>query len=113
MIWLRDLKEQLERVEASQKRIENKLDLLIKGEAMENETLDQLLADVQSESTVDDSIIALVGSIQSQLAAALANTTIAPADQDKINAIFSAVEANKAKISAAVTANTPTAPASA
>lgn len=70
-------------------------------------TLDDVLNDVQSESTVDDSIITLFQGVQSQLAAALANTTIAPADQAKIDAIFSGIEANKAKVAAAVTAGTP------
>ncbi len=67
-------------------------------------TLDDVLAEMEQESTVDDSIIALLNGLQAQVAAAGGN-------QAKIDAIFAAAQANIAKVSAAVTANTPAAPA--
>ena len=78
---------------------------------MTNSTLDDVLQDVADESTVDDSIIALTTSLQTQLAAALESTTVTPAVQAKIDAIFAQVETNKAKVAAAVLAGTPAAPA--
>jgi|GEM_PF-5309038 TATA-binding protein-associated factor Taf7 len=92
-------------------RIENKLDFLIKREAQMSATLDQVVQDVTDESTIEDSLIALISGIQTQLTAALAGTTISPANQAKIDAVFSGLEANKTKLAAAVTANTPAAPA--
>lgn len=72
-------------------------------------TLDTLLQAVQDESTIEDSVIALLVSIKTQLDAAL-SAELTPAAQAKVDAIFAALEANKTKLSDAVTANTPTAP---
>lgn len=72
----------------------------------ENEmaAIDDLIADAQDESTVDDSIIALLTSISGQLAAA-------GNDPAKLAQLKSIIDANKAKIAAAVAAGTPAAPA--
>lgn len=72
-------------------------------------SLDETLAAVNAESTVDDSIIALLTGIKAQLDAVLAGGLTADA-QAKVDAIFAAASANSAKVSAAVTANTPAAP---
>ena len=74
-------------------------------------TLDQLVQDVNDESTLEDSIITLLNGIQAQLTAALAGTTLPTAVQAKVDAAFATLEANKAKLAAAITANTPAAPA--
>lgn len=74
-------------------------------------TLDETLAAVQKEGTVDDSIIALLTGIKAQLDAILAGA-LPPDVQTKVDAIFSAATANVDKVSAAVTANTPVASAS-
>ena len=72
--------------------------------------IDDLVAGVAQETTVESSLITLVGNIESQLKTALAGTTI-PADvQAKIDAAFATVQSNIATVSAAVTANTPAAP---
>lgn len=76
-------------------------------------TLDQVLADVSNETTLENSVLALLTSVQAQLAAALANTSISPADQAKIDSIFSGLESNKTALTAAITANTPVTPAQA
>lgn len=104
LMWPWDLKLQLN-------RIERKLDLLTAKENAMTAKLDQVVQDVQDESTVEDSLISLTTAIKAQLDAALANTSISPADQAKIDAIFTGLEANKAKLAAAITANTPVAPA--
>lgn len=70
-------------------------------------TLDQVLADVTDESTRLDSISALIDGLKTQLAAALAGTTLPPATQAKVDAIFAAAEANKGKIDVALNANVP------
>ena len=69
-------------------------------------SLDQTLSAVQAESTVDDSIIALLNGLAAQIAAG----GLSAADQAKVDAIFAAAQANSTKVSAAVTANTPAAP---
>ena len=70
-------------------------------------SLDQVLADVTAESTLDDSIIALLQGIAQQLKDALSGVTLPPAAQAKVDAIFAATEANVAKVTAAIAANTP------
>lgn len=69
-------------------------------------TLDDTLAAVNAESTIDDSIIALLQGLEAQIAAG----GLSPADQAKVDQIFASAQANAAKVSAAVTANTPAAP---
>ncbi len=66
-------------------------------------TLDDVLGAVTDEATVEDSVLALLTSIKAQLDAAGGN-------QAKIDAIFSGLQANKAKLAAALLANTPTPP---
>ena len=73
-------------------------------------TLDQILADVTDESTAIDSIVTLITGLKQQVADALAGTTLPPAVQAKVDAIFTAAESNKAKIAAALAANVPPAP---
>lgn len=91
-------------------RIENLLRAVLAREENIMATIDEVLSDVQDESTVEDSLITLVTGIKSQLDAALASQGIPPDVQAKIDAVFSGIEANKAKVAAAITANTPAAP---
>lgn len=94
------------------KRIEAKLDYLIEKENQMSATLDQVVQDVSDETTLESSIVTLLDGIQAQLTAALAGTTISAANQTKIDAIFSGLEANKTALSAAIIANTPVTPTS-
>lgn len=93
-------------------RIEQKLDLILKKEVAMSATIDQLVADVTAETTLEGSIITLLNNVEAQLKAALANTVIAPADQAKLDSMFSDLESNKAALAAAIAANTPVAPTS-
>lgn len=79
------------------------------GEAIMR-TLDETLAAVTAEDTKVDSIIVLVNGLKQQLADALAGTTLPPAIQAKVDAIFDTATASAGKIDAAITANTPAAP---
>jgi len=87
---------QLERVLAQ-------LETVLEKENQMAATIDDILAGVNTESTVDDSIITLLNNIAQQLANA-------GVPQAKIDAIMSVIQANQAKVTAAVTANTPAAP---
>ena len=73
-------------------------------------TLDEVLVAVTKADEVDDSLIALTAGIKQQLKDALAGTTLPPAVQAKVDAIFTQVEAGKEKVAAAVLANTDSAP---
>ena len=73
-------------------------------------TLDEVLADVTDEGTQIDSLVTLVNGIEQQLKDALSGTTLPPAVQAKVDAVFDAVEANKSKVVAAINANTQPAP---
>jgi len=68
-------------------------------------TLQDILADVQSESTLDDSIITLLGNISQQLKAVQASQ-----DPAALQSVIDQIDANKKKISDAVTVNTPVDP---
>ncbi len=70
-------------------------------------TLDQVLADVTDESTRLDSMSALISGLKQQVADALSGTTLPPATQAKVDAIFAAAETNKGKIDAALNTNVP------
>lgn len=74
---------------------------------MADKNYDDLIQLASDESTVDDSLIALVTGIKGQLDGVLAGTVIPTAVQTKIDAIFDSVTANKDKVAAAVLANTP------
>jgi hypothetical protein len=67
-------------------------------------SLDETLAAVTAEKTAVDSIVALLAGIKAQLAVALANATLSPADQAKVDAIFAAATANASEITAAIAA---------
>lgn len=71
---------------------------------MAQATLDDVLAEVQQESTIEDSLLKLFTTAQAQ-AAAVGN------DPVKVQAIFDGLVANVTKVTAAVTAGTPAAPA--
>ncbi len=70
-------------------------------------TLDQILTDVTNESSQLDSLNALIQGLKQQLADALSGTTLPPAVQAKVDAIFTDTEANAAKIAQAINSNTP------
>lgn len=95
------------------KRIENKLDYLIKEIKMADVTIDQLLAEAQSETTLQGSVITLLNTVETELTAALANVSIPPDVQAKMDTIFSTLTSNDAAVTAAITANTPVTPAQA
>jgi hypothetical protein len=93
--------------------IQDKLDLILKklGIIQQKEnyimaTLDEALSVVTAESTVDDSIVALLEQLASQIKAG----GLSAADQAKVDAIFTNATNNSAKVTAAVLANTPAAP---
>lgn len=73
-------------------------------------TLDEVLADVTAETTLIASLGTLITGLKDQLAAALADTTLPPEVQAKVDAIFAAAEANKTALANAVSANTPASP---
>lgn len=72
-------------------------------------TLDEVLAAVNDESTQEDSIVALLQQLREQIAG-LTSGTLPPDVQAKVDAIFTGLQSNKAKLAAAV-ANTGSNPA--
>ena len=68
-------------------------------------TLDEILDVVTQTSGTADSIVALVQGLRDQIAELIANTPTCPPDfQAKVDAIFDAAVANKAKLDTAVNA---------
>ncbi len=69
-------------------------------------SLDETLAAVTETDTKLDGITALIAGLKAQLDEALAGTTLTPAVQAKVDAIFAQAEKNNAEIDAALEANT-------
>lgn len=69
-------------------------------------TLQEVLDNVAAETTVIDSVLALITGLQQQLADILSGVNLPPAVQEKVDAVFAAVDANKAKLSTAIVTNT-------
>ncbi len=73
-------------------------------------TLDDLVAQVEAQSTVVDSLVTLLNGIKQKLDDALSGTTLPPAVHAKVDAIFEADEATTQKMKDAILANTPEEP---
>ena len=69
-------------------------------------TLDQLVQEVADETTLVDSLSTFVQGLRDQIAAL---PGLSQAQQSQIDQVFASVGANKDKIAAAMTANTPVA----
>jgi hypothetical protein len=82
-------------------------DLIIRNQEALMATLDEVLAEVTDESGRLDSIQSLIDGIKQQLADALSGTALPPAVQQKVDAVFAGLTANKAKIDTALNAGTP------
>jgi hypothetical protein len=89
----------------SMKNIEAMLRIAIQGEKIIMSTIKEVLADVQDEKTVDDSLIVLTTAIKKQLDDLIAGG-LTPEQQADVDAIFQQVEDNKAAVAAAILANT-------
>jgi hypothetical protein len=68
-------------------------------------TLDQIITDVTAETTLIDGVSTLIAGLKKQLADALAGVLNAD-QQAKVDAIFTAAEANKQKLSDALAVST-------
>lgn len=75
-----------------------------------DQLLDDLLIGVTEADTVDDSLIALTGTIKAALVEALKGVALTAAQRAKFDAVFAAVTAGRDKVAAAVVANTDAAP---
>lgn len=93
----------VETVPAWARKFQDRLDTIMA-------TLDEILADVTDEGTRLDSISTLLTGLRQQLADALAGTTLPPAVQAKVDAIFTAAESNKGKIDTALNSGVPAPP---
>ncbi len=100
---------QADEVPAWAHEVLRRLDLILSNQETIMATLDDVLKDVTDESTAIDSISTLIAGLKQQIADALAGTTLPPATQAKVDAIFAAAETNKGKIATALAANTPAA----
>lgn len=79
------------------------LSLVLRKENAMADTLDEIVADVAQETTVEQSVLTLLNGIAAQLAAAAQ-------DPAKLAALHTSLQANITALTAAVTANTSAAP---
>lgn len=68
-------------------------------------TLQEVLDLVTAEDTTVDSVIALIAGLKQQVADLLSGTTVPPAVQAQIDAVFDKATASKTKLDNALTAN--------
>lgn len=88
-------------------RLERKIDAMLRAQNIELEmeyeqmkTMDELLVEVERQTTVSDSIAAMVNALQDEI-------TAANGDKAKIQAAFDKVKANTDKLADAALENTP------
>lgn len=93
----------LKGINEAQNAILNKLDDLSRKEDETMALIDDLLTDVQAQTTVIDSMETLFSNLSGQIAAA-------GTDPVKLAAVRTALDANTARITADVLKNTPAAP---
>lgn len=79
--------------------------LLLERQYEMAKTLDDIVAEVEEESTTLDSLASFVAGLKQQITDALAGTTLPPPVQAKIEAVFAGIESNKAKLAKAMEAN--------
>jgi hypothetical protein len=85
-------------------RIERKINLLLQMEHRMSQEMDELKAAVAAETTVGDSVVALLTDISARL-----NDAVNNGDTAAIKALTAELTANKEKLAAAVLTNTPAA----
>lgn len=93
----------------------HRLDRILANQEKMMASLDETLANMTEERSKIESLVMLVNGIKKQLddafAAPGAGTILSPEVQAKVDAIFAAVEQNKAAVQAAIDANTSAAKA--
>ncbi len=72
-------------------------------------SIDDIAADMTTQTTLLASLASFVQGLKDQIEAALSGATLPPAVQAKVDAVFAQAEANNAAIAAAMVANTPVA----
>ena len=83
---------------------------LQQGEVQQMAEIDDLIAAVAAEKTVDDSAVALLNTLTGQINTLVQNATDLTTLKSQITAVTSDVAANTKEVADAVTANTPAAP---
>ena len=104
------LNAQLATLHANQIIIIAKLNLIITQEKTMAIDLSKLQAEVTANTTVEQSVVALLGQLSAIIAAIPPSND--PVTQAALDQLTSTLSANDTALSAAVTANTPAAPAS-
>lgn len=93
-------------------RVVDKLDMILATQEILMDSIDRIVADVAAQSTEIESLKAFIVSLKNQVADALSGTTLPPAVEARLAAIFPPLEANTQAIADAIAA-TPAPPAAA
>lgn len=91
-------------------RVVDKLDMILATQEILMDSIDRIVADVTAQSTEIESLKAFIVSLKNQIADALSGTTLPPAVEARLAAIFPPLEANTQAIADAIAA-TPAPPA--
>lgn len=98
--WLRAIQDSLLVLDRKQDQVLGKLDTLLQQEALEMALIDDVLAEAQRNSTIGDSVLALVQKL----------VDASGGDPTKLQGILDTLKADSDKLEAAVVANTPQEP---
>lgn len=90
-------------------RVVDKLDMILATQEILMDSIDRIVADVTAQSTEIESLKAFIVSLKNQVADALSGTTLPPAVEARLAAIFPPLEANTQAIADAIAA-TPAPP---
>lgn len=88
-------------------RQSDKLNRILENQEKIMASIDDLVAAATQESNDEDSVLAVLVTIQKQLADVLSGATLPPDVQTKVDALFAEAQANSAKLAAAIATPAP------
>jgi hypothetical protein len=101
--------QRLDRIETALARMESALAALLKGEVKMDYTIQQVFDQVQTQTTLVQSVITFITGLQAKVQTSLASTNVAPNDQQNLDNMFATLSANAQALTNAIAANTPNA----
>lgn len=97
----------LDAMHSAIERIEGQVTVVLKNQGVIMATLDETLQAVNDESTQEDSIVTLLQQLREQITG-LTSGNLPPDVQAKVDAVFTKLQDNKAKLAAAINSGSAT-----
>jgi chromosome segregation ATPase len=107
--WLSRLDRELQNLQATANQILKAVNTLQTMEGRTMATVQDVINEITAERTVEDSVVALLDAIQAQLVDVKAQLAAGGTDASALDAVIASLKDNEAKLTDAVTRNTPAA----